>query len=106
MRGWGVGAGPQPGPRPRRETRGRGPPQGGLPRGGRCGRSTCTRGWEGAISLTEFLQDVVDGLGSGTLYVLVAIGVTLVFGGIGLRTVAQADFYMLVAFGLCFVGGA
>src|SRR5207249_2148521 len=66
--------------RPRITAPGRCPPQGGLPRGGRCGRSTCTRGREGAISLTEFLQYVIDGLGSGTLYVLVAIGFTLVFG--------------------------
>jgi len=56
--------------------------------------------------LTEFLQYVVDGLGSGTLYVLVAIGFTLVFGVMGLMNVAHADFYMLAAFGLFFLGGA
>ena len=56
--------------------------------------------------MTEFLQYVIDGLGSGTLYVLVAIGFTLVFGVMGLMNVAHADFYMLAAFGLFFLGGA
>jgi branched-chain amino acid transport system permease protein len=55
--------------------------------------------------LTEFLQYVIDGLGSGTLYVLVAIGFTLVFGVMGLMNVAHADFYMLAAFGLFILGG-
>jgi branched-chain amino acid transport system permease protein len=48
---------------------------------------------------------VVDGLGTGTLYVLVAIGFTLVFGVMGLMNVAHADFYMLAAFGLFLLGG-
>lgn len=43
------------------------------------------------MPLTEFLQYVIDGLGSGTLYVLVAIGFTLVFGVMGLMNVAHAD---------------
>jgi len=55
--------------------------------------------------VTEFLQYVIDGLGTGTLYVLVAIGFTLVFGVMGLMNVAHADFYMLAAFGLFFLGG-
>lgn len=58
------------------------------------------------MPLTEFLQYVIDGLGSGTLYVLVAIGFTLVFGVMGLMNVAHADFYMLAAFGLFYLGGA
>jgi branched-chain amino acid transport system permease protein len=56
--------------------------------------------------LVEFLQYVIDGLGSGTLYVLVAIGFTLVFGVMGLMNAAHADFYMLAAFGLFLLGGA
>jgi branched-chain amino acid transport system permease protein len=56
--------------------------------------------------LIEFLQYVIDGLGSGTLYVLVAIGFTLVFGVMGLMNAAHADFYMLAAFGLFLLGGA
>jgi branched-chain amino acid transport system permease protein len=56
--------------------------------------------------VTEFLQYVIDGLGSGTLYVLVAIGFTLVFGVMGLMNVAHADFYMLAAFGLFLLGGS
>lgn len=55
--------------------------------------------------MTEFLQYVIDGLGSGTLYVLVAIGFTLVFGVMGLMNVAHADLYMLAAFTLFWVGG-
>jgi branched-chain amino acid transport system permease protein len=54
----------------------------------------------------EFLQYVIDGLGSGTLYVLVAIGFTLVFGVMGLMNVAHADFIMLAAFGLFLLGGS
>lgn len=56
--------------------------------------------------MVEFLQYVIDGLGSGTLYVLVAIGFTLVFGVMGLMNAAHADFYMLAAFGLFLLGGA
>ncbi len=55
--------------------------------------------------MTEFLQYVIDGLGTGTLYVLVAIGFTLVFGVMGLMNVAHADFIMLAAFGLFLLGG-
>lgn len=64
------------------------------------------RGRGGARRLIEFLQYVIDGLGSGTLYVLVAIGFTLVFGVMGLMNAAHADFYMLAAFGLFLLGGA
>lgn len=56
--------------------------------------------------MTEFFQYVIDGLGTGTLYVLVAVGFTLVFGVMGLMNVAHADFYMLAAFGLFLLGGS
>jgi branched-chain amino acid transport system permease protein len=48
--------------------------------------------------VTEFLQYVIDGLGNGTLYALLAIGFTLVFGVMGIMNVAHADIYMLAAF--------
>lgn len=50
--------------------------------------------------MTSFLQYVVDGLSVGSLYVLVAIGFTLVFGVLGLMNVAHADLFMIAAFGL------
>lgn len=50
--------------------------------------------------MTSFLQYVVDGLSVGSLYVLVAVGFTLVFGVMGLMNVAHADLFMIAAFGL------
>lgn len=55
--------------------------------------------------MSEFLQYVIDGLGSGTLYALLAIGFTLVFGVMGMMNVAHADFYMFAAFAMFWVGG-
>lgn len=48
--------------------------------------------------MTEFGQVIVNGLVIGSLYVLVAVGFTLIFGVMGVMNVAQADFYALGAF--------
>jgi branched-chain amino acid transport system permease protein len=48
--------------------------------------------------VTEFLQVLLNGLVIGSLYVLVAVGFTLIFGVMGVMNVAQADFYALGAF--------
>jgi branched-chain amino acid transport system permease protein len=44
------------------------------------------------------VQYLVDGLGVGCLYVLVATGFTLVFGVMGIMNVAHADLYMIAVF--------
>lgn len=48
--------------------------------------------------MAEFLQQVVNGLSVGSIYVLVAIGVTLVFGVSRLVNFAQGQFLILGAF--------
>jgi branched-chain amino acid transport system permease protein len=48
--------------------------------------------------MTTFVQYVIDGVFSGSLYVLLALGFTLVFGVMGIMNVAHADLYMLAAF--------
>jgi branched-chain amino acid transport system permease protein len=50
------------------------------------------------VSVAEFLQQVVNGLSVGSIYVLVAIGVTLVFGVSRLVNFAQGQFLILGAF--------
>jgi branched-chain amino acid transport system permease protein len=54
--------------------------------------------------MTEFLQYIVNGLASGSLYVMLAVGFTLVFGVMGMLNVAHADLYMLAVFTLLWVG--
>ncbi len=48
--------------------------------------------------MITFVQYLVDGLGVGCLYVLVATGFTLVFGVMGIMNVAHADLYMIAVF--------
>lgn len=55
--------------------------------------------------MIKFLQYLVDGVAIGSLYVLVSMGFTLVFGVMGLMNVAHADLYMLATFSLLWVGG-
>ena len=50
-----------------------------------------------------FVQHLVDGLGLGCLYVLLATGFTLIFGVMGIMNVAHADFYMTAVFAYLFV---
>jgi branched-chain amino acid transport system permease protein len=45
-----------------------------------------------------FIQYVLDGLSVGSLYVVLALGFTLVFGVMGLMNVAHADYYTLGVF--------
>lgn len=52
--------------------------------------------------MAEFLQQVVNGLSVGSIYVLVAIGVTLVFGVARLVNFAQGQFLILGSY-LAFV---
>ncbi|MCU1500944.1 MAG: ABC-type transporter, integral rane subunit [Ilumatobacteraceae bacterium] len=54
--------------------------------------------------MTELFQYIVNGLASGSLYVLLAVGFTLVFGVMGMMNVAHADLYMIAVFTLVWVG--
>lgn len=46
----------------------------------------------------EFLQQVINGLALGSVYALIALGYTMVYGIIGLINFAHGDIYMMGAF--------
>jgi branched-chain amino acid transport system permease protein len=48
--------------------------------------------------LTEFLQHVVNGVSLGTIYALIALGYTMVYGVLKLINFAHGDVYMAAAF--------
>jgi len=48
--------------------------------------------------VTEFLQHVVNGLSLGTIYALIALGYTMVYGVLKLINFAHGDVYMVGAF--------
>ncbi|WP_416324432.1 branched-chain amino acid ABC transporter permease [[Eubacterium] hominis] len=48
--------------------------------------------------MTEFLQQLVNGLSIGSIYALIALGYTMVYGIIKLINFAHGDIYMLGAF--------
>lgn len=48
--------------------------------------------------MIEFIQHLIDGLGLGAIYALIAIGYTMVFGILQLINFAHSDVYMLGAF--------
>ncbi len=48
--------------------------------------------------MTEFLQYVINGISLGSIYALIAIGYTMVFGVLRLINFAHGDVYMLGAF--------
>ena len=48
--------------------------------------------------MTEFIQHVVNGLSLGSIYALIALGYTMVFGILQLINFAHGDVYMLGAF--------
>ena len=48
--------------------------------------------------MTEFIQHIVNGLGLGAIYALIALGYTMVFGILQLINFAHSDVYMLGAF--------
>jgi branched-chain amino acid transport system permease protein len=54
--------------------------------------------------VTHLAQYLVDGVAIGALYVLVALGFTLVFGVMGIMNVAHADLYMLAVFTMLWIG--
>lgn len=48
--------------------------------------------------LTEFLQQIINGLTIGTIYSLMACGLTLIFGVMLVVNFAHGEFYMLGGF--------
>ncbi len=48
--------------------------------------------------MTEFLQHLINGIGLGAMYALIALGYTMVFGILQLINFAHSDVYMLGAF--------
>ncbi|HHW08401.1 MAG TPA: branched-chain amino acid ABC transporter permease [Firmicutes bacterium] len=53
------------------------------------------RGWR---CLNEFLQQVINGLSLGSVYALIALGYTMVYGIVRLINFAHGDIYMIGAF--------
>lgn len=51
-----------------------------------------------SIHFTEFVQHIVNGLSLGSIYALIALGYTMVFGILQLINFAHGDVYMLGAF--------
>lgn len=50
------------------------------------------------MSLIEFLQQLINGLSLGSVYALIALGYTMVYGIIGLINFAHCDIYMVGAY--------
>ncbi|MEI3147398.1 MAG: hypothetical protein V8T10_05390 [Merdibacter sp.] len=48
--------------------------------------------------MTQFLQQLVNGLSLGSIYALIALGYTMVYGIIKLINFAHGDIYMLGAY--------
>ena len=56
--------------------------------------------------MTEFLQHLVNGLSLGTVYALIALGYTMVYGVLKLINFAHGDVYMAGAFAGYYLAGA
>lgn len=54
--------------------------------------------------MTKLLQYLVDGVAIGSLYVLISLGFTLIFGVMGIMNVAHADFFMIGTMIMLLVG--
>ena len=50
------------------------------------------------ITLDQFLQQMVNGLSLGSIYALIALGYTMVYGIIKLINFAHGDIYMIGAY--------
>lgn len=57
-----------------------------------------------ADQLIEFLQQLINGLAQGSIYALIALGYTMVFGILRFINFAHGDVYMLGAFAGFYVG--
>jgi branched-chain amino acid transport system permease protein len=54
----------------------------------------------------EFLQHTLNGLSLGSIYALVALGYTMVYGILSMINFAHSEIYMLGAFGAFYVARA
>lgn len=64
-------------------------------------------GWYvAAFGLETFLQQLLNGLQRGSIYALIALGFTMVYGIIQLINFAHGDIFMFGAYIAAFVGGA
>ncbi|CAN5817293.1 branched-chain amino acid ABC transporter permease [soil metagenome] len=59
-----------------------------------------------ADHLVEFLQQIINGLAQGSIYALIALGYTMVFGVLRFINFAHGDVFMLGAFGGFYIGPA
>jgi branched-chain amino acid transport system permease protein len=57
-----------------------------------------------AFGFDSFLQQLINGLQRGSIYALIALGFTMVYGIIGLINFAQGDIFMFGAYIAAFVG--
>ena len=48
--------------------------------------------------MTEFLQQIINGISLGSVYALIALGYTMVYGIVRLINFAHGDIYMMGAF--------
>lgn len=63
--------------------------------------------WYGATyGVTVFFQQLINGLQRGSIYALIALGFTMVYGIIELINFAHGDIFMFGAYIAAFVGGA
>ena len=59
----------------------------------------------GAVDTTQFAQNLIDALALGSLYALIAVGVTLVYTVMGMMNFAHGEFIMLPAYALYVLAG-
>ena len=52
----------------------------------------------GSFSILEFIQQIINGLTLGSIYALIAIGYTMVYGIIGMINFAHGEIYMISAY--------
>ncbi len=56
--------------------------------------------------MTELLQNLIDALALGSLYALIALGVTVIYTVMGMMNFAHGEFIMLAAYALYALAGA
>ena len=52
----------------------------------------------GVVAMTEFLQQLINGLSLGAIYALIALGYTMVYGILRFINFAHSDVFMVGAF--------
>ena len=56
------------------------------------------RNWAGVEGMEYFVQQLINGVALGSIYGLIAIGYTMVYGIIGMINFAHGDIFMIGAF--------